>query len=351
MSDDEGRHVRRKRYRGNHPRTFAEKYKEQHPEDYPEDIAHVLARGDTPAGTHRSICVEEILAALAPQPGETAVDATVGYGGHARRILSAILPGGRLYGFDLDAIELAKTAVRLGDVGFPSEAFVPVHANFERLPEVLADAGLEGVDLFLADLGVSSMQIDNPDRGFSFKRNGPLDMRMDTQRGLSARDYLASVPEDALCAALQANADQEGAADIARAVCLRRGKLDTTRALAEAICSAFPDLAFKDPAMQRTLRRSFQAIRIEVNREFAALETLLESLPKCLKAGGRAAILAFHSGEDRRVEAALKAGLEAGLYSSIAPEPIRPSRQEQHDNPRSSSAKLRWAVRSASARA
>jgi 16S rRNA (cytosine1402-N4)-methyltransferase len=348
MSDEEGRHVRRKRYRGNHPRTFAEKYKERHPEDYPEDIAKVLARGDTPAGTHRSILVEEILASLAPKPGEIAVDATVGYGGHARRILEAILPGGRLYGFDLDAIELPKTAKRLADAGVPEGAFVPVHANFERLPEVLAGEGLAGADLFLADLGVSSMQIDDPARGFSFKRNGPLDMRMDTDKGLSARKYLATISEKALCAALLANADQEGAADIARAICLRRGKLDTTRGLAEAICSVFPDLAFKDPAMQRTLRRSFQAIRIEVNGEFAALDALLACLPDCLNPGGRAAILAFHSGEDHRVEAVLKAGLEKGLYSSIADEPIRPSRQEQYDNPRSSSAKLRWAVRSQS---
>jgi 16S rRNA (cytosine1402-N4)-methyltransferase len=349
MSDEEGRHVRRKRYRGNHPRTFAEKYKERHPEDYPEDIARVLARGDTPAGTHRSICVEEILAALAPKPGEIAVDATVGYGGHARRILQAILPGGRLYGFDLDAIELPKTVKRLAEAGVSEGAFVPVHANFDRLPEVLVDANLAGVDLFLADLGVSSMQIDDPDRGFSFKRNGPLDMRMDTEKGHSAREYLAAISEKALCDALLSNADQEGAADIARAICLRRGKLNTTRSLAEAICSAFPSLAFKDPAMQRTLRRSFQAIRIEVNGEFAALDALLACLPDCLKPGGRAAILAFHSGEDRRVEAAFQSGLSSGLYSSIVENPIRPSRQEQHDNPRSSSAKLRWAIRSTSA--
>jgi 16S rRNA (cytosine1402-N4)-methyltransferase len=348
MSDEDGRHVRRKRYRGNHPRTFAEKYKERHPEDYPEDIARVLARGDTPAGTHRSILVGEILASLAPKPGEIAVDATVGYGGHAKRILEAILPGGRLYGFDLDAIELPKTAKRLAEAGVPEGAFVPVHANFKRLPEMLADAGLTGVDLFLADLGVSSMQIDDPDRGFSFKRNGPLDMRMDTGKGRSAQEYLASISESALCDALRANADQEGAADIARAICLRRGKLDTTRSLAEAICSAYPGLAFKDPAMQRTLRRSFQAIRIEVNGEFAALDALLAYLPDWLNPGGRAAILAFHSGEDRRVETALSAGLEKGVYSSISNEPIRPSRQEQYDNPRSSSAKLRWAIRSRS---
>jgi 16S rRNA (cytosine1402-N4)-methyltransferase len=345
MSDDSERHVRRKRYRGTHPRTFAEKYKERQPELYREDVKRVLARGDTPAGSHRSICIKEVLEVLRPEPGETAIDATLGYGGHAKAILSAILPGGRLYGFDVDPLELPKTARRLVDSGIPEGAFIPVHANFARLAEVLADAGLPGVDLFLADLGLSSMQIDDPERGFSFKRNGPLDMRMDIGEGRSARDYLALVSEDALCDALKNNADEAEAASIAQAICLRRGKLDTTRSLAEAICSVFPTLAFKDPTMARILRRSFQAIRIEVNGEFSALETLLGALPSCLNPGARAAFLSFHSGEDRRVETAFKEGLERGLYSSIAPDAIRPSREEQYDNPRSSPAKLRWAVR------
>jgi len=347
MSDDAGRHVRRKRYRGSHPRNFSEKYKERDPEAYREDVDRVLARGDTPAGSHRSICVEEILEALGPRAGEIAVDATLGYGGHAREILRAVLPGGRLFGFDLDSDELPKTARRLAAGGIPEGAFVPVHANFSRLAEVVSDAGLEGVDLFIADLGVSSMQIDDPARGFSFKRRGPLDMRMDRGRGDSARDYLAKIEEGALCDVLMTNADEPEAAGIAHAICLRRGELSTTRDLAEAICAAFPAVPFKDPTMQKALRRSFQAIRIEVNGEFSALERLLADLPSCLKAGGRAAILAFHSGEDRRVEAAFMDGREKGLYSSVAPEPIRPGREERYDNPRSSSAKLRWAVRSA----
>jgi 16S rRNA (cytosine1402-N4)-methyltransferase len=346
MGDEGERHVRRKRYRGSHPRLFSEKYKEQNPEDYPEGVERVLARGGTPAGSHRPICVEEILAVLAPAAGEIAVDATLGYGGHAKRILRAILPGGRLYGFDRDPIELAKTAKRLEAEAQPSGSFVPVHANFERLPEVLAEAGLAGADLFLADLGVSSMQIDDPERGFSFKRNGPLDMRMDPRSGVSAREYLAAVPEAALRDAIAANADMEGAPGIARAICLRRGAIATTRALAEAICSAYPDMEFKKPEMQKILRRSFQAVRIEVNAEFSSLETLLAALPSCLNPGGRAAILAFHSGEDRRVEAAFAAGLAAGLYSKVSGEPIRPGKEERYGNPRSSSAKLRWAIRS-----
>jgi 16S rRNA (cytosine1402-N4)-methyltransferase len=346
MSDEGEKHVRRKRYRGSHPRLFSEKYKERHPEDYPEGVERVLARGDTPAGTHRPICVEEIMACLAPAPGEIAVDATLGYGGHAKRILKAILPDGRLYGFDRDPIELAKTAARIESEAMPAGSFVPVHANFARLPEVLEDAGLAGVDLFLADLGVSSMQIDDPERGFSFKRNGPLDMRMDPRSGMSAREYLAAVPEAALRGAIAANADLEGASAIAHAICLRRGNISTTRALAEAICSAYPGNEFKSPEMQKILRRSFQAIRIEVNTEFSSLETLLAALPSCLNPGGRAAILAFHSGEDRRIEAAFGAGFEAGYYSSISGEAIRPGQRERYDNPRSSSAKLRWALRS-----
>jgi 16S rRNA (cytosine1402-N4)-methyltransferase len=338
--------MRRKRYRGTHPRAFSEKYKEQRPDDYREDVARVIARGDTPAGSHRSICVKEVLEILAPRPGETALDATLGYGGHAREILRAILPGGRLYGFDRDPIELAKTARRLAAEGFAEGTFVPVRANFSNVAEFLAESCLSGVDVLLADLGVSSMQIDDPERGFSFKRKGPLDMRMDPERGPSAREYLAGISEDALCDILKANADEEHAEIIARALSSRRGELATTRDLSEAVCSAFPELAYKDPAMTRILRRVFQAIRIEVNGEFSALERLLADLPSCLNPGARAAFLAFHSGEDRRIEAALAEGLAKGLYSSASTEPVRPSREEQYGNPRSSSAKLRWATRS-----
>jgi 16S rRNA (cytosine1402-N4)-methyltransferase len=346
VSDEGERHVRRKRYRGTHPRAFSEKYKERHPEDYPEDVEKVIARGDTPAGSHRPICVKEVLEALAPRPGETAIDATLGYGGHARAILKALLPGGRLYGFDRDPIELPKTSERLASWGVPEGAFVPVLANFSGIGRYLAATGIAGVDILLADLGLSSMQVDDPERGFSFKRRGPLDMRMDPGRGASAREYLEGVPEGELCDALEANADEASAAIIAGAICRRRGELATTRDLAEAICSAFPALAYKDAAMTRILRRVFQAIRIEVNGEFSALEALLAGLPSCLKPGGRAAFLSFHSGEDRRVEEAFAEGLEKGLYSAVSTGAIRPGSVERYANPRSSSAKLRWAIRS-----
>lgn len=340
-----GGHERRKRYRGNHPRAFSEKYKEHDPERYKDDIERILARGDTPAGSHRSIAVAEILAVLVPMPGETAVDATLGYGGHAREILASLMPGGRLYGFDRDGQELGRTETRLRALGYGEASFVPVHANFSGIAAWLAASGQAGVDLFLADLGLSSMQIDDPARGFSFKRKGPLDMRMDGAKGPTARDYLAGVTEARLGAILVANADEAQSGAIAHAICLRRGRLETTRDLAEAIASAFPALEWGDPGLARTLRRSFQAIRIEVNAEFSSLDALLAGLPSCLKSGGRAAILAFHSGEDRRVEESFQAGLEAGLYSSVSAGPTRPGQAERNANPRSSAAKLRWAIR------
>jgi len=353
----EGKHQRRKRYRGSHPRHFSEKYKEHRPEAYPEDLARILARGATPAGSHRPICVSEILACLDPRPGETGVDATLGHGGHARALLSAIAPGGRLYGFDRDAVELGRTARLLGEdfaVGAPGfgadrgggapALLVPVHASFAQLDEVLEDAGVAGVDFVLADLGLSSMQIDDPERGFSFKRRGPLDMRMDRSRGPTAAQWLAAVGEARLAEALCDNADESEAAAVAKAICARRGRLSTTRDLAEAICAVFPSLGFDDPEMRKILTRDFQAIRIEVNGEFGALDALLASIPSRLNPGARVAILTFHSGEDRRVERAFAAGLASGAYAAVAAEATRPSREERNANPRSKSARLRWAL-------
>ena len=357
MSDGEGegagKHVRRKRYRGTHPRHFSEKYKEHRASEYPEDIARILARGATPAGSHRPICVTEILACLDPRPGETGVDATLGHGGHALALLATLSPGGRLYGFDRDADELERTTELIGaehggrcgaaDDESPA-TFIPVHASFAELGEVLAEAEVVGVDFVLADLGLSSMQIDDPERGFSFKRRGPLDMRMDRSRGPSAAQWLAAVGEAELARAIHDNADESEAAAVARAICLRRGRLSTTRDLAEAVCAAFPSLSFDDPAMRKILTRIFQAIRIEVNGEFRALDSLLAALPSCLNPGGRVAILSFHSGEEGRVERAFAAGLASGAYASVSVEATRPSREERNANPRSTSARLRWAV-------
>jgi 16S rRNA (cytosine1402-N4)-methyltransferase len=332
-------HKRRVRYSGKNPRRFEDKYKENNPEHYADTIAKVLASGKTPAGTHRPIMVAEILALLAPQPGELAVDCTLGYGGHAREILPKLLPGGKLLGLDADPIELPKTEARFRQLGFGPGVFNAHRSNFAGLPQVLAAAGLTGADLILADLGVSSMQIDDPARGFSMKHTGPLDMRMNPQRGQSAAAFLEKIPAHEFASVLAANADEPNATKLAAALAGR--KFSITTDLVKAIRDALPNLSKEDISL--TERRVFQALRIAVNDEFSALETFLRILPGCLNPGGRAAILTFHSGEDRRVKKAFLAGLHDGQYSGIADDVTRPSAEERRANPRSTSAKLRWA--------
>jgi 16S rRNA (cytosine1402-N4)-methyltransferase len=371
-------HRRRPRYSGKHPRRFEEKYKERDPQRYADTVAKVLASGKTPAGTHRPIMVAEILETLAPQPGELAVDCTLGYGGHAREILARLQPGGRLLGLDADPVELPKTEARLRAAGFGPEVFTAIRSNFAGLPKALASdfgarlwsqtqpqqvgndkraaadasptAALQseeganegqrtGADCILADLGVSSMQLDDPSRGFSVKTNGPLDMRMNPRRGYPASALLEKTPPAALARLLQENADEPQAGKLADA--LAGKKFTTTQSLAAAICAALPRLKKDDADL--TVRRVFQALRIAVNDEFSALDMLLRHLPACLNPGGRVAILTFHSGEDRRVKKAFEAGFRDGFYADIARDIIRPTPEERHDNPRSSPAKLRWA--------
>jgi len=334
-------HKRRVRYSGKNPRRFEEKYKEHNPGQFGETVEKVLAAGKTPAGTHRPIMVQEILAVLAPKSGEVAVDCTLGYGGHTEKLLGLIQPGGKLLGLDADPLELPKTEARLRAAGFGPETFTAHRTNFAGLPQVLASAGLSGVDMVLADLGVSSMQIDNPARGFSLKEAGPLDMRMNPQRGQSAAALLAKIQPDALARLLAENADEPHATTLGTTLAGRN--IPTTTALAEAIRQALPRLAKDEAGL--SVRRVFQALRIAVNDEFSALTTLLLQLPRVLNPGARVAILTFHSGEDRRVKKAFEAGLNEGVYAEIAQEVLRPSSEERRDNPRSSSAKLRWARR------
>jgi 16S rRNA (cytosine1402-N4)-methyltransferase len=330
-------HRRRPRYRGKNPRRFHEKYKELNPGRYSGEVQKIVDSGKTPAGTHRPIMVVEVLEALAPKAGELAVDCTLGFGGHARAILERIQPGGRLIGLDVDPIELPRTEQRLRDAGFGEAVFVAHRRNFAGLLHLLADAGAPA-DLVLADLGVSSMQLDNPDRGFTYKESGPLDMRMNPSRGEPASLLLTHLTVDKLARLLEENADEPDAARLARA--LKAQPIDTTQALARVVRKT-AGAAEADKA----IRRTFQALRIAVNDEFSALDTFLRQLPQCLAPGGRVAILTFHSGEDRRVKKAFEAGRESGDYSTIADEVIRPSASERRGNPRASSAKLRWAVR------
>jgi 16S rRNA (cytosine1402-N4)-methyltransferase len=336
-----GAHRRRPRYSGKYPRRFEEKYKEHDPDRYSATVAKVLASGKTPAGTHRAIMVTEILEVLAPKPGEVAVDCTLGFGGHAQELLACLQPGGRLIGLDVDPEQLPKTEARLSASGFGPEVFSASRTNFAGLPRALAAAGLSGADLILADLGVSSMQLDDPARGFSMKFAGPLDMRMNNQRGETAAELLKEVAAHTLTGLLLENADEPHAAVLGPALAGREFK--TTLDLAFAIRGALTKVRKEDRDL--SVRRVFQALRIAVNDEFSCLENFLRVLPGCLNTDGRAAILTFHSGEDRRVKKAFTEGIRSGFYRAVSQEVIRPAPAERRDNPRSAPAKLRWAIR------
>ena len=342
-------HRRRPRYAGKNPRKFEEKYKELNPEKYATDVAKVIASGKTPAGSHRPIMVQEILSVLALRPGETAIDCTLGYGGHARELLARLTPGGQLIGLDVDPVEHPKTTARLRAAGFGEDVFTAVRSNFAGLPKVLAGLGLAGADAILADLGVSSMQLDDPARGFTFKTDSPLDLRLNPSRPPSAAEWLARVTPEKLAATLTEYADEPHAALLAHGLGARRAHapLTRTRQLADAIRDILDlNLPRRDRAADDDcVRRVFQALRIAVNDEFGVLDLFLRHLPGCLKPGGRVAILTFHSGEDRRVKHAFREGLRTGVYASASDEVIRTGPEERRANPRSSSAKLRWAVR------
>jgi 16S rRNA (cytosine1402-N4)-methyltransferase len=344
--DDPGTpHRRRPRYRGTHPVRFEERYKELAADRYPEIVPHVLAKGRTPAGQHVPILVEEILELLAPSPGERGVDATLGWGGHAGALLDHIVPGGRLLGLDADPIELPRTEARLRGLGFGEDVFVTRRTNFAGLAAALSSVGWDdGADFVLADLGVSSMQLDNPARGFTYGAEGPLDMRMNPNRGLPAAGWLARASIADLARILWDHSDEPFAELLAASLHEARHSLDTTQALAAAVRGTLAGRADADEA-DASVRRVFQALRIEVNDEFGALDALLRVLPGSLRPGGRVAVLTFHSGEDRRAKQAFAEAARDGRFEAVAREVIRPSGRERHDNPRSRAAKLRWARR------
>ena len=343
----EQEHKRRVRYKGTHPRRFEEKYKELNPEKYGQDVEKIVQSGKTPAGMHISIMVEEILEFLEIQPGQTGLDATLGYGGHYRRMLEKLEGKGHLYATDVDPIESEKTRERLAALGFGPEILTIKRMNFANLDQV---APGDPFDFVLADLGVSSMQIDNPERGFTFKFDGPLDLRLDPTSGVTAAERLRELDEEELAAMLVENSDEPYADRIAKAVMRvyeRGGSIETTKQLAAIIEGALSFLPPKEKkeAVKKACQRTFQALRIDVNSEFEVLYSFLEKLPGVLKSGGRVAVLTFHSGEDRLVKKAFKQGLREGIYSEIAEDVIRPSAEECFRNPRAKSTKMRWAVR------
>lgn len=348
MEDQEPKSSRRVRYKGTHPKSFKEKYKELQPERFSEDITKIEQQGRTPAGMHRSICVNEILEFLQIIPGQVGMDATLGYGGHSLEMLKCLVPDGHLYATDVDPFELPKTRDRLAALGYGPEVLTIKKMNFSGIDLIAEEAG--PLNFVLADLGVSSMQIDNPDRGFSFKVEGPLDLRLNPNSGKSAAALLKSISREYLEAILIEHSDEPNAAYIAEDIIdhLKKGNpITTTTHLKEVIKNA---LEFLSPAerseeVKKACQRCFQALRIEVNNEFDVLDKFLEKLPYALASGGRVAILSFHSGEDRRVKKSFQGLFRAGIYSEIAPDPIRASAQESNTNPRARSAKLRWAIK------
>ncbi|MDY3917299.1 MAG: 16S rRNA (cytosine(1402)-N(4))-methyltransferase RsmH [Selenomonadaceae bacterium] len=356
-------HKRRIHYSGHYPKRYEEKYKELQPEKYGAEIAHVMAKGNTPAGMHIPIMVEEILTVLQIQPGEHGFDATLGYGGHTLRMLEKLQGKGHLIGGDVDPIESAKTEQRIRAQGYGPDIWERRQMNFCQIDELAAEVG--PFDFVLADLGVSSMQIDNPARGFTYKADGPLDLRLNPEAGISAAERLRELDKDELIGMLQENADEPYAAEIAREIIRtqRHRPIETTVALHEAVVRALakvplpPEMkekagySTKNQAAARTQltkkssARVFQALRIDVNHEYEVLYEFMEKLPAALAPGGRVAILTFHSGEDRIVKQAFKAYHQQGLYRAIAKDVIRPGKEECYRNPRAHSTKLRWAIR------
>ncbi len=346
--NQEPTHKRRVRYKGTHPKTFKEKYKERQPEKYAETVEKVIQKGSTPAGMHISICVNEILEFLQIKPGQKGLDATLGYGGHTREMLKCLESKGHMYALDVDPIEIVKTRERLKSLGFGAEILTIKQLNFANIDEVADEAGL--FDFVLADLGVSSMQIDNPDRGFSFKTEGPLDLRLNPEKGISAAERLSTISQTELQGMLIENSDEPYAKEISRAIVneFKRGnKIDTTSKLRDLISKALifiPENERKE-AIKKSCQRTFQALRIDVNNEYEVLYSFLEKLPYVLAKGGRAAILTFHSGEDRLVKKSFQNLQREGIYCEISEEVIRPSAEECNRNPRARSTKMRWAVK------
>ncbi len=346
MSDEKPK--RRARYSGTHPKSFKDKYKEQNPEKYAEDVAKIIAQGRTPAGMHRPIMVQEIMEFLNVQPGQVGLDATLGYGGHSLELLKGLDSKGMLYATDVDPIELPRTTERLKGFGYGEEIFQPRKMNFSDIEAVVAESG--PLNFVLADLGVSSMQIDNPDRGFSFKVDGPLDLRLNPHYGKPASAILKKASQEELAEIFFEYSDEIYASEIARAVVYERTKgisFATTTEFRDVIAETleFVPKETRKEEIRKACQRCFQALRIAVNNEFEVLEKFLDKLPDALAPGGRVAILTFHSGEDRRVKKAFQYFFREGIFSEYSKEPLRPTAEECFQNPRAKSAKLRIAVK------
>ncbi len=348
MEENQTPHKRRVRYSGTHPKRFEEKYKELNPEKYAADVQHILDKGHTPAGMHISIMVQEILDFLQIQPGQVGLDATLGYGGHTRAMLDKLQGNGHIYALDVDPIESKKTEKRLRDAGY-GEALLTVRLqNFADVDKVVKDTGKK-FDFILADLGVSSMQIDNPQRGFSFKSEGPLDLRLNPEKGVGGAEHLSELNKKDIELMLKENSDEPYAEQIAANVMKWRymGKpVQTTTQFRDCIAEALAFLPKNEQkeTIKKSCQRCFQALRIDVNSEFEVLFAFLSKLPDVLKPNGRVAVLTFHSGEDRLVKKAFQAMYRTGVYSEVAHDVVRPTAEECFRNSRAKSTKMRWAI-------
>ena len=305
---------------------------------------------------HYSVLLNECIEALNIRPDGIYVDGTLGMGGHSEQIAKRLTTG-RLIAIDRDEMALGRARERLAPY---AERITFVHGNFRDLPQLLADAGVTGADGMLFDLGVSSPQLDNPERGFSYMADAPLDMRMDRSEGITAWFIVNKWPEEKLKRILYDFGEERCAPRIAQAIVRRRetAPIDTTLELVDVIRSAMPAAALREK--QHPAKRSFQAIRIAVNDELGSISELLDHAVDLLNPGGRLAVISFHSLEDRIVKNAI-ASREHGCtcprefpvctcgfvqtLRSVTRKPILPSPQELEENPRSRSAKLRVAER------
>lgn len=291
---------------------------------------------------HTPVLMREVRELLAPVPGEVALDATVGAGGHARALAEVIGEQGRLIGVDVDPAILDSARASLAEAPCPVEL---VRASFTELPEVLAQRGLAGVDLLLADLGVSSLQLDDAQRGFSFQHDGPLDMRMNPGLKVTAADLVNRLKERELGDLIFFNAQERASRTIARRICTvrRDHRITTTGRLAEVVAAALKVNPHARKHKIHPATRTFQALRIAVNDELKALERLLELAPTVLNPGGRIAVIAFHSLEDKLVKLDFRARKTEGVYEILTKKPVSATDEEKRTNPRARSAKLRVA--------
>jgi 16S rRNA (cytosine1402-N4)-methyltransferase len=294
------------------------------------------AANDDTQPQHRPVLPVEVMQALDPQPGQVIVDATVGAGGHSRLLAAKIVPGGRLIGLEQDPAMIELAARQLQGM-----QITLVHSNFGALREVLDQLGIDRVDGLMADLGFCSDQLEDPQRGLSFQVDGPLDMRLDPTQGETAASLLRRLSERDLANLIFEFGEERCSRRIARAIVERRrhDPLASTSELAELVRRCVPRPKGRGPFIHPATR-TFQALRIAVNHELESLENLLAQLSACLRPGGRAAIISFHSLEDRRVKNAFR---DREIWHKLAAKPVMATDEEVRENPRARSAKLRAA--------